>query len=396
MPTYLLKVVDRQGQRFELKRKAEDLNSLKESLRKEGLIPLSIKRQKPGLMGFKRISSKDVLVFTEELANLLEAGLSIDRALYILARHTEKEPLKEVIEALQRDIQRGRSLSEAMAVHSCFPKVYVNMVRAAEAGGFLEPVLRRIASFLETTSRFKEDVLSALVYPTVLLFVAIVAVTVLMVYVVPKFTSIFEEMGESLPVSTEVLITVSAIIGRLWWIGLIIFVLAIVMFIRYRNTAQGKMMTDRWLLRLPLVGTLQKKIFISRFSRTLGTLLKSGVPVLTAIRISRQVVGNEVITSSLAIVEEGVRHGRGLYQPMREVDVFPEMVVEMIGVAEEAGRVEEALLQIADRYEEETRRTIRRVLSILEPALILVMGLVVGFIILSMLVAIFSISELPI
>lgn len=395
MPEYLVKVVNRQGQRFQLKRSAEDLNSLKESLRKEGLTPLSIKTLKPALSFLRKISSRDILVFTEELANLLEAGISIDRALYILSRHTEKEQMREVIKAIQRDIQRGRSLSEAMAQHNCFPKVYVNMVKAAEAGGFLEPVLRRIASFLETTGKFKEELISAMVYPVILFIVAVVAVSVMMVYVVPKFTSIFEEMGENLPLSTEVLIFISALVGRLWWFALLVCIVLVFFLHRYRKTPEGRLKTDAILLRLPLIGSLQKKVFISRFSRTLGTLLKAGVPVLVALRISRQVVGNEAISSSLAPLEDGVRHGKGLSQPMKQVDIFPEMVFEMVAVAEEAGRVEEALLQIADRFEEETRRTIRRTISVLEPALILFMGIVVGFIILSMLVAIFSISELP-
>ncbi|RME63818.1 MAG: type II secretion system protein GspF, partial [Nitrospirae bacterium] len=303
--------------------------------------------------------------------------------------------MREVIQALQRDIQRGRSLSEALAQHNCFPKVYVNMVRAAEAGGFLEVVLRRIASFLETTGRFKEELISAMVYPAILFVVAIVAVAVMMVYVVPKFTLIFEEMGESLPLSTEILIFISALVGRLWWFVITGCLVGVVLVLRYRKTPEGRLKTDALLLHLPLVGSLQRKVFISRFTRTLGTLLKAGVPVLTALRISRQVIGNEAISTSLAPLEDGVRHGKGLSQPMKEVNIFPEMVVEMVAVAEEAGRVEEALLQIADRFEEETRRTIRRTVSILEPGLILFMGVMVGFIILSMLVAIFSISELP-
>jgi len=395
MPTYVLKVVDKQGRRFELKRKATDLNSLKDSLRREGLIPLNIKTQRQGLFRFQRISQNDILVFTEELANLLEAGIAIDKALYILEKHTEKDVMKEVIESLRRDVQRGKSLSEAMALQGCFPKVYINMVKAAEAGGFLEPVLRRVASFIETTNRFREELFSALVYPSILFIVAIVAVTVLMVYVVPKFTNIFTEMGQELPLSTAILISISTIIGRIWWMMVVSFVAIVFVLVRYRKTPQGKLKTDQWLLKIPLIGTLQRKIFISRFTRTLGTLLKSAVPVLTAIRISRQVVGNESIATELIPLEDGVRHGRGLAQPMRDTKVFPEMVVEMVAVAEEAGRVEEALLQIADRFEEETRRMIKRVLSLLEPALILIMGIVIGFIILSMLVAIFSISELP-
>ena len=397
MPLFVYEAVTKTGRRIKQKKSAPDIDTLKEDLRNEGYVPVRIYPYKPSGLSilFKRINSKDLQVFTDELASLLEAGLQIDRAISVLAEHTEKETLKEILNEVNRDIQRGMTLSQALSKHRVFPRLYINMVRAGEAGGILEPVLRRIASFLETTNTFKEEILSALVYPILLTLVGSAAIAVLMLYVIPKFAVIFEEMGQTLPLPTLLLMNFSKTATTYWWVVLGTMVLLIYSLKRYASTEEGRLFIDRALIKIPLVSKLQLKIYISRFCRTMGTLLKSGVPILTAIRISREVVGNHLISNRLLVLEEGVRKGRGVTVPLRESGVFPEIVLQMVAVGEEAGQLEDTFIKIAERFEQESKSMIKRLISFIEPAIILVMGLVVGFIVVSMLMAIFSINEIP-
>jgi|Deesub1362B_J571_1020462.scaffolds.fasta_scaffold00061_31 general secretion pathway protein F len=397
MPVFVYEAVDKRGKKVSAKREAPDRNALKEALKKEGWIPLHISLYRPSKLDalIHRITTKDILIFTQELADLLEAGLPLDKAIFILSQHSEKEQFREILSEIYRDIQRGQSLSQALSTHKCFPKLYVNMVKAAETGGILEPVLRRLALFMETTTQFKEDVISAMVYPLLLTFVGSLAVGVLMIYVIPRFANIFKEMGEALPLPTLLLLYISSFISKAWWIVLILLVIGVYFLKKYSQTPEGKKLLDSARLKLPILSRLQLKIYISRFSRTMGTLLKSGVPVLSAIRIAREVTGNEIVSEKLKILEEGVRKGQGITVPLRESKVFPEVVLQMVAVGEEAGRLEETFLHIAERYEAETRSMIKRLVSFIEPAIILVMGIFVGFIVISMLLAIFSINEIP-
>ncbi|RMG03822.1 MAG: type II secretion system F family protein [Nitrospirae bacterium] len=396
MPLFQIEAVDRKGTRYRERREAESQAALKDALRREGFIPLSIEPYTPGGFNpFRRITTKDLLVFTQELGGLLEAGLPLDRAILVLARHNEKERMREVLNDVYRALQKGQSLSDALRAQKIFPRLYVNMVKAGEAGGILEPVLRRLASFIQTTTEFKEEMTSALIYPILLTLVGSSAIAVLMLYVIPKFATIFEEMGQALPLPTEILLGVSTVVSRYWWVVVLLITIGAILARRYLKTEEGRVFLDRMLLRVPLVRGLQMRIYIARFARTMGTLLKSGVPILSAIRISREVVGNQVISQRLETLEEGVRKGRGVSGPLRESGVFPEVVLQMVSVGEEAGRLEETFVQIAERFESESRSTIKRLISFIEPALILLMGIVVGFIVISMLLAIFSVNEIP-
>ncbi len=345
---------------------------------------------------FDRVTSKDLLTFTQELGNLLDSGLPIDRALYVLSEHSEKKALRAIIREVYVDIQKGNSLSYAMGKHKIFPRVYVNMIKAGETGGILETVIKRLVSFLETTISFKQEIISALIYPVLLTVVGGLAVAVLMLYVIPRFSKIFTDMGQALPLPTIVLIRVSEAFASYWWVVLTAVGAAVIMVRGYVKTAEGRAYVDGLKLKLPVLRKLSMKLIISRFSRTFGTLLQSGVPIIEAIRISREVVDNEMIAKRLAVVEEGVSKGRGMSQPLRESGVFPAIVTQMVTVGEEAGRLEETFLLIAERFEVETKDLIKRFVSLFEPALILVMGSVVGFIVISMLIGIFSINEIPI
>lgn len=397
MPNFVYEAVDSSGRRLKETATSSDEDTLKASLRERGLVLLSVRaaRVREGAL-FERVTSKDLLTFTQELGNLLDSGLPIDRALYVLAEHSEKRPLRTVIREVYIDIQKGNSLSVAMARHKVFPRVYVNMVKAGESGGILEKVIKRLVVFLETTITFKEEIVSALVYPILLTVVGGLAVAVLMLYVIPNFAQIFSDMGQALPLPTLLLIRVSSSFASYWW-AIAGALLAVVLLLRgYSKTSEGKSYLDGLKLRLPFVRRLSMRFIISRFSRTFGTLLQSGVPILEAIRVSRDVIDNEIISRQLETLEEGVSKGRGLAQPLRESGVFPPIVNQMVAVGEEAGRLEETFLLIADRFEDETRNYIKRFVSLFEPALILLMGLVVGMIVISMLIGIFSINEIPI
>ncbi|MDA8242412.1 MAG: type II secretion system F family protein [Nitrospiraceae bacterium] len=397
MPLYVYEAVDSSGRKIRESASYSDESTLKSSLREKGLMPLSIRMsESKEISFFERVTSKDLLTFTQELGNLLDSGLPIDRALYVLSEHSEKKAFRAIIREVYVDIQKGNSLSYAMGKHKIFPKVYVNMIKAGETGGILETVIKRLVSFLETTISFKQEIISALIYPVLLTVVGGLAVAVLMLYVIPRFSQIFTDMGQALPLPTIVLIRVSNAFASYWWVVLAAVGAAVLMVRGYSNTAEGRAYIDGLKLKLPVLRKLSMKLIISRFSRTFGTLLQSGVPIIEAIRISREVVDNEMIAKRLAVVEEGVSKGRGMSQPLRESGVFPAIVTQMVTVGEEAGRLEETFLLIAERFEVETKDLIKRFISLFEPALILLMGSVVGFIVVSMLIGIFSINEIPI
>ncbi|UCE78412.1 MAG: type II secretion system F family protein [Nitrospiraceae bacterium] len=396
MPVYVYEAIDSSGKKIKETVSDSDEASLKSSLREKGLVPISIavsKSKKTTL--FKRITQKDLLTFTQELGNLLDSGLPIDRALYVLSEYADKKAFRSIIREVYVDIQKGSSLSAAMAKHKTFPRVYINMVKAGEAGGILDAVIRRLTSFLETSISFTEEIISALIYPVLLTLVGGLAITVLMVYVVPEFAQIFADMGQTLPLPTLMLIAISTFFASYWWAFAALVVLGFFLIRYYAKTAEGKRFFDTLKLKIPVLNKLTMKLVISRFARTFGTLLHGGVPILQAIRISRDVVDNEIISQQLAVLEDGVNKGRGLSLPLRESGVFPGIVTQMVTVGEEAGRLEETFLLIAERFESDTKSLIKRFVSLFEPFLILIMGLIVGLIVISMLYGIFSINEIP-
>jgi general secretion pathway protein F len=396
MPVYAYVAVDPGGRKVRARREADDERALRSFLKEQGLTPIEISAAREvEFLPLRRVSRKDLMLFTQELANLLESGMPVDRALFVLAEHTEKSALRDVIRDIYAEIRRGRSLSQALGGHALFPPLYVNMVRAGEVGGILEGVLKRLAQFLETTQSLRDEIVSALIYPLLLTSVGGVSVVVLLFYVIPKFAAVFADMGQQLPGSTLFLMNLSGVLVGYWWMiagGLA----ALVLVVRaYARTAEGRLFIDEQKMRLPVVSDLHMKLVIARFARTLGTLLQSGVPVLAAIGVSRGVVGNEAAAERLKDLEDGVRKGRGIAGPLRECGVFPGIVAQVIAVGEEAGNLDAAFMLVAERFEAESKRTIKSLVSLIEPALIIVMGVVVGFIVVSMLLAVFSINEIP-
>ncbi len=343
-----------------------------------------------------RITGKDIMTFTYQLGVLLDAGFTLDKALSVLSDLTEKKALKDLIKEILSNIRSGKSFSEALSKFpSVFPLFYANMVKAGETGGFLEETISRIAVYLENSQALKEDIRSALIYPSVISIVGGAAVVVLLTFVVPKFTMIFSDMGKALPLPTIILLAVSNGLRQYWWV-ILLFVLGVFFYLRYYLKSEGgRRWWDNIKFRLPLFGKLYREAAVANFARTFATLLKSGVPILNALQVVKGTLRSERLSEIISSVREGVKKGKGISEPMKNSDIFPPIAIHMVTVGEETGRLDEMLFKIAERFDLEVRTTVKRLLSLLEPLLILSMGIIVGFIVVAMLMAIFSINELP-
>jgi type II secretion system protein F len=408
MPVYSYKATDSSGKIFDGSLEAEAEKGAVSELHRMGLIPIRITRQKGNgnslnvdvsrFFGsvFKGVSSKDVMIFTQDLATLLEAGLPVDRALSILIGSAEKEQVRAVVGEILKTVQGGGYLSDGLSRHpKLFSILYVNTVRAGEAGGVLETVLVRLGEFLENSQDLIDYLKSALVYPLFLVFVGGISIIVLLTFVIPKFAIIFSDMGQALPLSTQFLLGLSGILRTYWWLLLGGIGGGYFLLRRYLRSPAGRLRVDEKKLSFPVTRDLVKKVEVARFARTLGTLTKSGVPILQALNLVKDVMNNRVIIKAMDTVYNRVKEGDRLSKPLSDSGIFPSLAIQMITVGEETGRLDVMLLKVAENYDKAVKNTVKRLISFLEPAMILVMGLVVGFIVISMLMAIFSVNEMP-
>lgn len=396
MPVFYYKATSRSGEVSEGVLNVSDEKAAAEALKNSGLIPLKISQtaKKTAVKLFRKSAASEVLSFTMELSALIGAGLPLDRGLAILGEISLHASMREVTVAILKSLREGSSFSEALSKHpKVFPKLYVNVVKAGEVGGVLESVMDKLSDFLETSKELKDNIVSAMIYPIVLTLTGGVSVTILMTYVIPKFSTIFADLGQSLPMSTQILLTISNTMSTYWWAIIIGIVSAVFSFRKYVETEEGRKNRDRFMLKV--FNELVVKLETSRFCRTLGTLLKSGVPLLEALRNVKDVVGNVVIRQTIDGIIKGAKEGHGISNPIAAAGVFPPLAISMIKVGEESGHLDTMLLKVADTYDKSLKNTVRRFISIVEPAMILVMGVIVGFIVLSMLMAIFSINEVP-
>lgn len=365
-------------------------------IKASGVIPIEVGAHKEdGRKRFSLKSSKgDLLVFTTELSALLGAGLPLDRSLGVLVETLEHKEMKGVVQSILRAIREGSSFSDALQKQpNVFPKLYVNMVRAGETGGVLDTVLDKLNEFLESSQELKEHIFSAMIYPVILLFTGGVSVIVLLTYVLPKFTVIFAELGTSLPLPTRILLAVSNALQSYWWVFAALAAAGWIALKNYTRSEAGRYKLDA--LKLRLMRGVITKIEIAQFARTLGTLLKSGVPLLQALNNSRDVISNRVIAQAVTAVSTGAKEGKGIAGPLAATGVFPQLALSMIKIGEETGQLDVMLLKVASTYEKSLRAAIKKLIGFFEPAMILGMGLVIGFIVISMLMAIFSITDLP-
>ncbi len=353
-------------------------------------------KAKKGIVLFERktIKPKVLMIFTRQLATLIDSGLPLLRALTVLAKQERDKVLQKTISGLSDAVQGGSTFSEGLAQHpKVFNDLYVNMVRAGELGGVLELVLTRLAEFQEKAQKIKNKVVAAMVYPIIVMFLAIAIMAFLLVFIVPKFEQIFKDMlgDKPLPAITLFVIGVSNAIKDHW--GLILFAI-FALFVGWKliaRTKGGRASIDRMKLRVPLFGDLQRKTAISRFSRTLGTLVTSGVPILQALNITRETAGNAVIASAITQVHDSVKEGESIVQPLEASGAFPPMVISMIDVGEETGQLPEMLLKIAEVYDDEVDNSVAGLTSMLEPIMIVFLALVVGTIVIALFMPLISI-----
>ena len=401
MATYSYKAVNAQGRFAEGRLEAADSRAAAFHLQGMGLIPVTIEEPskrtgsilpKIQLLG---ISKKDILFFTEELSTLVHAGLPLDRSLSITAELASKPALRVVIEDVLRQIKGGKSLAESLAAHpKQFSRLYVNMIRAGEAGGVLDIILGRLVEFERTADELRSYMVSALIYPCLLTLVGMGSVGTLLYFVIPKFAGIFKDVGAAIPPSTLALLAVSDFTRAYWWVVLLGLAIAIVGFRSWKKTPKGSRMWDTITLRIPLLGPTLLKMEVSRFARTLGTLTASAVPLIAGVRIVQDIAHNQLISEGIAKIAAGAKRGEGVSKPMRDAGVFPGLAVHLVEVGEETGRLDTMLLQIADVYEKDVRTSIKSLTAVFEPAIILIMGILVGAVVLSILTAIFSINDM--
>ncbi len=396
MPVFSYRATTIEGTIAEGFIEAIDETSAIERLKNTGYIPLKVAAPREGLK--KRISFRsskgDLLTFTTELSALLNAGLPLDRSLNILSDISESGEMKDVVQSILRSIREGSSFSDALQKQpKTFPRLYINMVRAGEAGGVLNVVLDKLNEFLESSKALKDHIVSVMIYPAILMITSGISIIVLLTFVLPKFTVIFAELGGALPLPTQILLAFSNTLKSYWWIVLAAAIAGYVIFKNYTRSDAGRYNWDTF--KLKLMGDVVRKLETARFCRTLGTLLKSGVPLLQALNNAKDIINNQVIASAIDSVSAGAKEGKGIAVPLSDTKVFPPLALSMIKVGEETGQLDTMLLKVANSYEKSLNIAIKRFVGLLEPIMILTMGLIIAAIIISILMAIFSVVDLP-
>ncbi|MEK7307072.1 MAG: type II secretion system inner membrane protein GspF [Nitrospirota bacterium] len=343
----------------------------------------------------ERVPLKELAIATRQLATLLGAGFTLLESLNALIEHVETKDLKMVMAAVRERIREGSSFADALRGHPrIFQDLYCNMVKAGETSGTLDLILLRLADFLEGQLRLKNKVVSAMAYPIFMLIIGIAILSGLIIFVIPKVTEVFSEMHQALPLPTIILIGISSLLKSYWWILAAIAICGTYLFRLYIDTEGGRRRYDRLLLNLPVAGKLIRMLSVSRFTRTLSTLLSSGIPLLQSLDIVKNLVGNKVLEAAIDSARKNIREGEGIAEPLRRSGVFPSLVVHMISLGEKSGELEGMLLKISDTYDNEVDTTISSLTSLLAPVMILVMGLIVLFIVIAILQPIFNLSQI--
>lgn len=388
---------------------ADSRHAVVERLQGMGLIPIraaevfagaqvgQVAPKSAGLFSRNKISQEDLGNVTRELATLLRAGLPLDRSFEILISLAEKESVATLLAEIRNEVRGGASLSKALDKHrDVFSRFYINMVKAGEVGGALGVVLSRLAEHMERSKELKDSVLSAMIYPIILIFVSVLSVAVLLIYVVPQFKQIFEQSGAALPLATAIVIGAGTFLRANWPIILAVILLGVWMLNRSWVNPVSRARWDARLLKWRLSGGVIARIEMARFSRSLGTLLQNGVPLLTGLSILKDTLGNAVFRNAVDSISRDLKEGRGMSKPMIETNVFPKLAVQMIAVGEETGKLDEMLFQVADVYDREVATAIKRAMALIQPVMIIGLALLIGGIIMSILVAMFDLMKMPI
>ena len=360
-------------------------------LRKQRLSVVKIDQDATKKIGKGSIKTRDVVIFTRQFSTMINSGLPLVQALTILAEQTDNKALAEVTKKVVFDVESGNTVADALSKHPrAFTNLYVNMVAAGEAGGILDTILMRLATFLEKNDALVRKVKGAMIYPTVIMSVAGIAVVVLLIFVIPVFAGMFASGGMALPLPTRIVIGASGFLKAYWWVIGAVIIIGGYSFKKYYATSNGKLVIDRLLLKVPVLGDVLRKSAVSRFTRTLGTLISSGVSILEGLEITAKTAGNRVIQDAIMQSRSSIAGGDTIAQPLQKSKVFPPMVISMIAVGEQTGGLDEMLSKIADFYDEEVDAAVSNLLSLLEPIMIVFLGVIVGGMVVAMYLPIFD------
>jgi len=395
MPVFTYQGTNKAGTKVTGERTANTKDELKASLRREqiNVSKLSEKGKEFSIPSFgSGVDSKELAIFTRQFSVMIDAGLPLVQCLEILAGQQENKTFQKILNGTRASVEGGTTLSAAMKQYDkVFDALYYNMVEAGETGGILDTILQRLSSYIEKNVKLKRAVKSAMIYPVAVLGIAGAVIILLLWKVVPIFITLFNGLGVDLPLPTRIVIMMSNFIGSVYGLLILVFFVGIVFALKFwYGTPQGRYAIDSVLLKLPLIGILLRKIAVARFTRTLGTLISSGVPILEGLDITARTSGNAVVERAITATRKAVEAGRSLVDPLKETDVFPGMVTQMIGVGEQTGAMDAMLQKIADFYEDEVDAAVKDLLTAMEPIMIVVLGVVVGGIVISMYLPLFS------
>ncbi|MBV9079643.1 MAG: type II secretion system F family protein [Elusimicrobia bacterium] len=382
---------------------APDQRSAMDQLRGQKLTPVEVVESAPSLMERIRavlpikptVKAKELVLFSRQLSTLVSAGVPLVQGLTILEEQVETKLFRGIVHSIKEDIEAGQSITDALRKHpDAFEELYVSMIKAGEVGGILDVILERLSSYLENAEALRAKVKGALMYPLVVSIIASCVTLFLLMFVIPTFAKIFASFGAELPFMTQILINTSNILRHFWYIVIAVPVGASIALKQYSKTEGGRRNIDSLMLNLPIFGILLKKVAVAKFTRTLGTLIKSGVPILQALETVAKTSGNKVIEIAIMTTRESVKEGERIAIQLRKANIFPPMVVQMVAIGEETGNLDTMLSKIADFYDQEVDVAVKGLTSMIEPIIIVVMGLVIGFIVIAMFLPMFELGEL--
>lgn len=400
MPLFRYKVRDKEGKIISGTIEGTDVASVTEKLDSFGYVPITIREEKAAAAGpsfdlsrfFERVKPADLINFTRQFVTLHRAGLPMLTAIGALQAQTKSKALAKALDAIRKDLMGGAALSVAMAKHPrVFNELYVNSIWAGETGGVLDDILDRLVMLLDHERKLKSDVGSAMRYPIILMVTFVVAVAVLATFVLPKFVSLIATVGGKMPLPTQILLIVTNFMGKYWYLLALVLAAAVVLFYMFIRTSVGRMWFDRFKLRLPIFGPIIYKMALSRFARMFETLDRTGLPILRSLNLVSKTVGNVYLAQAIDKLAESVRRGRGLATPMRELGVFPPMVVQMVATGEESGALDDMLKQVSDYYDSEVEYAVKNLTGMIEPIMILFMGVAAVFLIVAIIMPYMSI-----
>jgi type IV pilus assembly protein PilC len=398
MPVFKYDGKNRSGASLKGELEAPDLAAAAATLRRQGVLNPKVKAKSrelefkiPGMS--PGVGEKDLVTFTRQFATMIDAGLPLVQCLEILGSQTENKTFGQIIGKVRTDVETGSTFAEALRKHpKAFPDLYVNMVAAGEAGGILDTILNRLATYIEKNQKLKKKVKGAMTYPAVTIIVAISVVVLMLIFVIPTFEKMFADFGGTLPGATQSVIDLSKFLQKYWWLLGGVIVGGVIGFKRFRASAAGLRQTDAVALKLPIIGPLVRKVAVAKFTRTLSTLITSGVPILDGLDIVARTAGNKVIEEAILKTRQAISEGKTIAEPLQQTKVFPPMVVQMIGVGEATGAMDQMLSKVADFYDDEVDVAVAAMTSMLEPLMMVFLGGTVGYMMIAMYLPIFSMA----